>query len=252
MNIRCFFPVGISLNESARYMPVVRKVISSHEQVNVVLTQLGRNDDGTDPYGPNRLEIFVGLKEYSAWHQHITKQQLLLQIKSELEQAIPGIMLSFSQPILDNVTEAVTGSVADLAVLICGDNLALMRLEADTVLSVIRTIPGASESGIEQEANQAQLSIDIDRTAAARFGINVSDIQKMIEAAIGGRVIGSLYEKERRVDIVVRYSSEYRGSLDAVKQMLVTSSSGLHVHLCIPMNSEQQCQRGAPFRTGSR
>jgi len=225
-NIRCFFPVGISLSEAGKYTPVIRKLISGHPQVNVVLTQLGRNDDGTDPYGPNRLEIFVGLEDYSRWTKTVSKQELLLRIKSELEQAVPGALFSFSQPILDNVTEAVTGSVADLAVLISGEDLDLMRREADSVLTIIRTIPGASESGIEQEGNQAQLSVEIDRTAAARFGVNVSDIQKMIEAAIGGRPVSRFYEGERRFDIVVRYSSEFRSSVDAVRRMTVVTPSG--------------------------
>jgi len=225
-NIRCFFPVGISLSEAGRYTPVIRKLISNHPQVNVVLTQLGRNDDGTDPYGPNRLEIFVGLDDYSRWTNSVSKQELLLRIRSELEQAVPGALFSFSQPILDNVTEAVTGSVADLAVLISGEDLDLMRREADSVLAIIRTIPGSSESGIEQEGNQAQLSVDIDRTAAARFGVNVSDIQKMIEAAIGGRPVSKFYDGERRFDIVVRYSSEFRNSVEAVKRMTVVTPSG--------------------------
>ena len=178
LNIRCFFPVGISLKESANYCPVIRNVISRHKQVNVVLTQLGRNDDGTDPYGPNRLEIFVGLRDYSTWSKQISKEELLRQIKDELEDAVPGAQFSFSQPILDNVTEAVTGSVADLAILINGDDLKLMRSKADSILAIIKTIPGASESGIEQEGDQAQLTVDIDRTAVARYGINVSDVQK--------------------------------------------------------------------------
>jgi len=230
-NIRCFFPVGISLSEAGKYTPVIRRLISDHPQVNVVLTQLGRNDDGTDPYGPNRLEIFVGLDDYSRWTKTISKQELLLRIKSELEQAVPSALFSFSQPILDNVTEAVTGSVADLAVLISGDDLDLMRREADSVLTIIRKIPGASESGIEQEGNQAQLSVDIDRTAAARFGVNVSDIQKMIEAAIGGRPVSKFYDGERRFDIVVRYSSDFRSSLDAVKRMTVVTTSGARAAL---------------------
>jgi cobalt-zinc-cadmium resistance protein CzcA len=225
-NIRCFFPVGISLSEASKYTPVIRKLMSGHPQVNVVLTQLGRNDDGTDPYGPNRLEIFVGLDDYSRWLNTVSKQELLLRIKSELEQAVPSALFSFSQPILDNVTEAVTGSVADLAVLISGEDLDLMRREADSVLAIIRMLPGASESGIEQEGNQAQLSVEIDRTAAARFGVNVSDVQKMIEAAIGGRTVSRFYDGERRFDIVVRYSSEFRSSVDAVKRMTVVTPSG--------------------------
>ncbi|HTY57984.1 MAG TPA: efflux RND transporter permease subunit, partial [Bacteroidota bacterium] len=225
-NIRCFFPVGISLGEADKYTPVIRKLIIDHPQVNVVLTQLGRNDDGTDPYGPNRLEIFVGLEDYSRWTNTISKRELLQRIKSELEQAVPSALFSFSQPILDNVTEAVTGSVADLAVLISGDDLDVMRRKADSVLAIIRTIPGASESGIEQEGNQAQLSVDIDRTAAARFGVNVSDVQKMIEAAIGGRPVSKFYEGERRFDIVVRYASGFRSSLDAVKRMSIVTPAG--------------------------
>ena len=119
-NIRCFFPVGISLNAAKKYCDTARAIISKNKPVNVVLTQLGRNDDGTDPYGPSRLEILVGLKEYSTWTKQISKEQLLFKIKKELETSLPGTLISFSQPILNNVTEAVTGSVADLAVLING------------------------------------------------------------------------------------------------------------------------------------
>ena len=231
MNIRCFFPVGISLDEAGNYCGTIRKIISNHKPVKIVLTQLGRNDDGTDPYGPNRLEIFVGLENYSKWNHKISKEKLLSEIKTELENAIPSAQFSFSQPILDNVTEAVTGSVADLAILVNGNDLDLMRKKADSILAIIKTIPGASECGIEQEGNQAQLSVVIDRQATARFGINIADIQKMIEAAIGGRIVGKLYDGERRFDIVVRYSPEYRGSIEAIKNMLVTSPTGGHIPL---------------------
>ena len=229
-NIRCFFPVGITLNDASQYCNTIRKVISNHKQVNIVLTQLGRNDDGTDPYGPNRLEILVGLKKYSTWISDTSKEVLLLKMKKELSEAIPSAEFSFSQPILDNVTEAVTGSVADLAVLINGEDLNFMRKEADSILTIIRKIPGASESGIEQEGDQAQLTIRIDRNAAARFGINVSDIQEMIEAAIGGKAISQLYDRHgRRFDIVVRYSPKYRNSIQAIQQMLVASPSGARI-----------------------
>lgn len=228
-NIRCFLPVGISLNEAGKYCPTIRDVISKHKQVSVVLTQLGRNDDGTDPYGPNRLEILVGLQQYASWANDTTKEQLLQKIKRELEAAIPGALFSFSQPILDNVTEAVTGSVADLAVLINGTDLKLMRQKADSILAIIKTIRGASEYGIEQEGDQAQLTVDIKRQAVARFGINVSDVQKMIEAAIGGKTVSRLYDGERRFDIVVRYTPEYRASMEAVSNMMVPSPTGARI-----------------------
>ncbi|MDR3666500.1 MAG: CusA/CzcA family heavy metal efflux RND transporter [Ignavibacteriaceae bacterium] len=231
INIRCFLPVGISLDEANKYMPLIRNVISKNKPVNLVITQLGRNDDGTDPYGPNRLEILVGLKEYSSWIKDESKDELLKKIKDDLEITVPGALFSFSQPILDNVTEAVTGSVADLAVLISGDDLKFMRKEADSVLTVIKKVQGASEYGIEQEADQAQLSVDINRNACARFGVNVSDIQRMIEAAIGGRTVSHLYEGSRRFDIVVRYTPEYRSSIEAVKDLQVNSASGGRIPL---------------------
>lgn len=231
LNIRCFFPVGISLREASKYDDVIRQTIAKYKPVNLVITQQGRNDDGTDPYGPNRLEVLVGLNDYSTWTHEISKEELLKEMKADLERSIPGALFSFSQPILDNVTEAVTGSVADLAILINGEDLKLMRQEADSILQVIKTIPGASEYGIEQEGDQAQLSIIVDREAAARFGINVSDIQRMIEAAIGGRSISKLYDGSERFDIVVRYASQYRSSIDAIKNMQVLSSSGERVAL---------------------
>ena len=231
MNIRCFFPVGISLEEAAKYVPTIRHVIFQHNEVNVVISQLGRNDDGTDPYGPNRLEILVGLKDYSQWKGNQSKAALLRHVRSELEAAVPGALFSFSQPILDNVTEAVTGSVADLAILISGEDLALMRQKADSILAVIKTVRGATEYGIEQEGNQAQLVVEINRPAAARFGINVSDVQRMIEAAIGGKPIGQLYDGVGRFDIVVRYAPLYRSSIEAVENLLVPSPGGGRVPL---------------------
>jgi cobalt-zinc-cadmium resistance protein CzcA len=231
INVRCFFPVGISLDETAKYMATIRSAIAKYKAVKTVITQLGRNDDGTDPYGPNRCEILVGLRPYKSWTGEMSKRQLLEHIKRDLEESTPGALFSFSQPILDNVTEAVTGSVADLAILINGNDLGLMREKADSILTIIRTIPGATECGIEQESNQAQLSVDIDRRAAARYGINVSDIQKMIEAAIGGKSVSTLYDGSRRFDIVVRYESEYRATVDAVKKLLVPSPAGAYIPL---------------------
>jgi len=230
-NIRLFFPVGTTLQEAGRYLPGIRQTISGHPQVHVVLAQLGRNDDGTDPYGPNRLEILVGLKDYDAWPGDTTKEQLLLNIKNGLESTIPSAQISFSQPILDNVTEAITGSVADLAVLLNGQDLKLMRTKADSMLRIIKDVTGASEYGIEQEGDQAQLNITIDRERAARYGINVSDLQRMVEAAIGGRAISKLYDGVQRFGIVVRYGNEYRGSLDAIQHIEVPSPTGGRIPL---------------------
>jgi cobalt-zinc-cadmium resistance protein CzcA len=230
-NIRCFLPAGISLAEASKFSPVIRSIIASHPQVETVVSQLGRNDDGTDPYGPNRIETYVGLKNYALWASDTSKRRLLFTIKRQLEQTIPGAGFSFSQPILDNVTEAVTGSVADLAILISGDDLGLMRRKADTMVSIVKGIQGASEYGIEQEGNQAQLTVEVDRDAAARYGINVSDVQRMIEAAVGGKTVGELYDGARRFDIVVRYLPPSRNTVEAIRELLITAPGGARVPL---------------------
>jgi cobalt-zinc-cadmium resistance protein CzcA len=225
-NVRGYFPVGISLKAASKYMKLIRDTISKNEQVKVVLTQLGRNDDGTDPLGPNRLEVQVTLKDYNQWKEKITKLELLIRMRNDLEEVMPGVRFSFSQPIMDNLSEAVTGTIADLAIFVGGQDLKLSRKYANEILAIIKDIPGASEYGIEQEGETAQLNILIDREAAARYGINVKTIQQMIEAAIGATRISTLYEGPWRFGIVVRFSEESRWTLEAVKNMPVISPSG--------------------------
>ncbi len=232
-NIRCFLPTGITIHESAKVAPVIRRIVSAYPEVAAVVTQLGRNDEGSDPYGPNRFEILVTLKDYSEWPRGMDKQKLLFQLKNQLGNAVPGAVFSFSQPILDNVTEAVTGSVADLAVFISGHDLGMMRELAKEILGVIRNVHGASEFGIEQEGNQAQLAVEVRREVAARYGINVSDVQKMLEAAIGGKTISSLFDGEKRFDIVVRYLPENRNSLEAIRTLLIPSPTGARIPLSV-------------------
>lgn len=230
-NIRCILPAGITLADAKREIDVARSLIAESPEVSLVVSQLGRNDDGTDPYGPNRTEMLVGLKPYNTWKSGRVKADLLREIKDRLEKNIPGAVIAFSQPILDNVTEAVTGSVADLAVIITGDDLKLMRAKADTILNIVKSIPGASEFGIEQEGNQAQLSIIVNRDAAARFGIAVADVQNVIEMAIGGKSVSTLYEGERRFDIVIRYPERVRSTVTDIGNLMLTSPSGQLVRL---------------------
>ncbi|RHX83359.1 efflux RND transporter permease subunit [Leptospira stimsonii] len=231
INIRCFFPSGIALKSSEKYISIIRNKILKNEPVSSVLIQLGRNDEGTDPYGPNRMEILIGLKDYSTWKENISKRHLVERIKKELQETLPGTNFLFSQPILDNVTESVTGSVSDLAILINGEDLDALRNFGKEILSVISEIRGATESGIEQEGDQAQLTIAIDRKQAARYGINASEILDTMEAAIGGKKVGILYDQSRRFEIVVRYTNDFRSSIDSVQTLLITSPSGARIPL---------------------
>jgi cobalt-zinc-cadmium resistance protein CzcA len=229
--IRTVLPTGISLTEASHYPPIIREVVRKYPEVRAVITQLGRNDDGTDPYGPNRIETHVELTQYDTWPAGMDKHKLLAEIKENLESRIAGAGFSFSQPILDNVTEAVTGSSADLAILVNGDSLGKLRGYAEKIYHTIKGIRGATESGIEEEGDQAQLKIEVNRQAAARYGINVRDVEDVIELAVAGKPVSTLYEGERKFDIVIRYQANARSTVEDVSRLEVTSPSGQHIPL---------------------
>ncbi|QRR00390.1 efflux RND transporter permease subunit [Dyadobacter sandarakinus] len=224
--LRGNFPSGITIQENASYAPKIRKIIAKYPQIAFVITQTGRNDDGTDPFPANRNEILVGLKDYDLWSKTITKKELVEKIKTDLQTQLPAVSFSSGQPIIDQVMEIVTGSAADLAVSIVGDDLHMMRKKAEDIAKIVKATRGADNVNIEQEGPQEQLAININREAAARFGINVADIQNMIEAAIGGKTISTLYDGTKRYDIVVRFLPNYRNSIDAIKNVQVPSLTG--------------------------
>ncbi|MCP1386357.1 efflux RND transporter permease subunit [Runella salmonicolor] len=224
--LRANFPAGITIQENAGFAPKIRQIIAKYPQVAFVITQTGRNDDGTDPFPANRNEILVGLKEYKSWSDTISKKELVSRIKTDLQQALPAVQISSGQPIIDQVMEIVTGSAADLAVSVVGENLTKLRQKTDSIAAIVKTIPGAENVNIEQEGAQEQLAITIKREAAARFGINVADMLNMIETAIGGKTISTLYDGTKRYDIVVRFLPEYRSSIDAIKNLQVPSANG--------------------------
>lgn len=224
--LRGNFPAGITIQENAKYAPTIRSIIAQYPQISFVITQTGRNDDGTDPFPPNRNEILVGLKDYHLWSDTISKKELVKQVRAKLERALPSVKFTSGQPIIDQVMEIVTGSAADLAVSIIGDDLVMMRTKADSIARVVKSMSGSEGVNIEQEGTQEQLAIKINRAYAARYGINVSDIQNMIEAAIGGKNISVLYDGTKRYDIVIRYLPQFRNNIDEIKKLLVPSANG--------------------------
>ena len=224
--MRSFMPAGITIQENAKIAPKIREVISKYPPVRYVITQTGRNDDGTDPFPANRTEILVGLKDYKLWSDTISKKELVKRIQQDLERNIPGASFNSGQPISDQVMEIVTGSAADLAISVVGDDLEFMRPKADSIAAIVKGTEGSASVNIEQEGMQAQLAININRENAARFGINVTDIQAMVEAAIGGKAIGTLYDGTKRYDIVIRYLPESRNTIEAIKNLQVPSATG--------------------------
>jgi cobalt-zinc-cadmium resistance protein CzcA len=229
--IRANFPAGISLTKSAELATVIRALVRQSPEVKSVTSQTGRNDDGTDPYGPNRNEFFVALTPYDTWARGRKKADLVEELSNRLRQDIPGGFFSFTQPIIDNVTEAVTGSPADLAIIITGPDLGVLRRLGAQTLDVLRAVPGAADTGIEQEEDQAQLRIRVDRQVVARYGLNIRDVQDVIELAIGGRTVSTFFEGERRFDITVRYLPDARTDVPAIGSTLVTTRDGGRVPL---------------------
>jgi cobalt-zinc-cadmium resistance protein CzcA len=224
--LRAFMPAGITIHENAKVSPEIRKIISHYGPVAYVITQTGRNDDGTDPFPTDRTEILVGLKDYHLWSDTIKKKELVQLIQNDLKKNFPGVFFSSGQPIIDQVMEIVTGSAADLAISIIGEDISFMRSKADSIEAIVKRTRGAQAVNIEQEGTQAQIAISINRENAARFGINVNDIQAMIEAAIGGKAIGTVYDGAKRYDIVVRFIPETRNTIEAVQNLQVPSANG--------------------------
>jgi cobalt-zinc-cadmium resistance protein CzcA len=224
--MRAFMPAGVTIQENGKIAPKIRKIIGAYPQVSYVITQTGRNDDGTDPFPTNRTEILVGLKDYKLWSDTIKKKDLVRRMQVDLEKTIPGVSFNSGQPIIDQVMEIVTGSAADLAISVVGDDLKFMRAKGDSIADIVRNTPGSASVNIEQEGVQAQLAIKINREYAARFGINVSDIEAMIEAAIGGKAVGTLYDGTKRYDIVIRYLPDSRNTIEAISKLQVPSAAG--------------------------
>ena len=231
MWIRANLPPGIALEKSARVSNDLRAIIQRHPEVLLVSSQSGRNDSGTDPFGPNRNELLVTLKPYSTWPSGGTKQRLVEDLRQELNREIPGIVLNFTQPIIDTATEMITGSSADLAVIISGPDLGELRQLAEQTLGMVRTVRGAADTSIEQEADQPGLRIQLDRPQLARYGLNVEDLSRIIESAVGGAAIGSVFEGDRHFDIAVRYAPEWRSDIPRLGQILVRTSDGAQVPL---------------------
>lgn len=230
--VRVFLPSGISLEEAKQYPELVRSELMNYDEVKGVMTQLGRTDDGMDPFGPNRFETMVQLKQpYNTWISGRSKQDLVLDVKNRLERLIPGASFTVTQPIIDMVTENATGSSSDLAIFVNGENIDTLRCYSEKILGIVKGIKGASETAIEQENKQTQLVVAIDRAAAARYGVNVSDVNAVLEMAIGGVPVSTLWEDERKFDVVLRFTQESRNTPEQIGHIIIPTKTGLRIPL---------------------
>jgi cobalt-zinc-cadmium resistance protein CzcA len=219
-------------SEGERVVRQARLIFASFPEVTTVVTQLGRPDDGTDPTGFFNTEYFVDLKPRSEWRSrfHGRKEELIDAMDEQLAK-IPGVIWNFSQPIADNMEEAVSGVKGELAVKISGGDLKQLEQKADQIADVMKNIPGIEDLGIFRVMGQPNVNIAVDRARADRYGINVSDIQDAVEAAVGGKAVGQILDGERRFDLVVRYQAPYRRTEDEIANIRLLAPSGERVSL---------------------
>jgi cobalt-zinc-cadmium resistance protein CzcA len=245
--VRATTPYTISFDEATKLSPQIRATLSSFPQVTTVANELGRDDGGTDPTGFFNNEFFVGLKPYGdpAWQRPIqTKAQLIEDIQKKLS-AFPGVIFNYTQPAEDAVDEAETGLKSSLAVKIYGPDLKTLEEKAMQVKRVIANVPGISDITIVQELGQPSLTITPDRDKIARYGLNVSDINTLIETAIGGKAASQVIQGEKQFDLIVRMQEPFRENMDAIKNLLIATPDGQHLPLS--QFCDIQISNGASF-----
>jgi cobalt-zinc-cadmium resistance protein CzcA len=222
--------------ESREIADHTRIVLSSFPEVKQVVSQIGRPDDGTDTTGFFNTEYFVDLLPKEDWRPvfHENKEELIAAMNRELEKT-PGVIWNFSQPISDNVEEAVSGVKGELAVKLYGTDLKTLEEKGDEIVAVMSKVPGVADLGLFRVIGQPNLNFKVNREAAARFGINVADIQAAIEGAVGGTIAGApvtqVLDGEARYDVMARYSPQYRSTPDEIKNIRLLAPSGERVSL---------------------
>jgi cobalt-zinc-cadmium resistance protein CzcA len=229
--VRATMPYTISFEESSRIVPQVTSILRSFPEVTVVASEHGRPDDGTDPTGFFNAEFYVGLKPYNEWHGAYRDKAQLIDAVSEKLKVFPGISFNYTQPAEDAVDEAETGLKSSLDVKVFGSDLAVLEQKGRAVKRILDQVSGVKHVTVVQELGQPSLTIDIDRSKIARYGINVADINGLIEAAVGGSAATEVAQGERLFDLVVRLLPQYRETPEQIGNVLVATADGQRVPL---------------------
>jgi cobalt-zinc-cadmium resistance protein CzcA len=230
--VRGTFASSTGPTEGERVMQQARRMLARFPEVKQVVSQVGRPDDGTDAAGFYNTEYFVDLRPRDQWRRqfHQNKDALIAAMDGQLEQ-IPGANWNFSQPIADNMEEAVSGVKGQLAVKLYGEDLKRLEETADHIVAVMHGIKGVEDLGVFRVVGQPNVNITIDRSKTDRYAINVADVQDAVETAVGGKTVTQILKGERRYDLVVRYLPEYRSNIEAISNIRLLASSGERVAL---------------------
>jgi cobalt-zinc-cadmium resistance protein CzcA len=229
--VRATMPYTISYDAASKMAPKIRNIIGSFPQVTVVGSELGRPDDGTDATGFFNCEFYVGLKPYSQWTGHYrTKPQLIAAMDKKLSQ-FPGIIFNYTQPAEDAVDEAETGLKSALAVKVFGNDLNVLQAKGKQIKQVLAGVRGITDVTLVQELGQPSLSIKIDRAKIARYGLNVNDINGLIQTAIGGDVATQVVQGEQEYDLIVRLQQQYRDNPEEIGNIPMSTAGGQQIPL---------------------
>jgi len=229
--VRATMPYTISFDESAKIAPKVRAILKSFPEVTTVASELGRPDDGTDSTGFFNVEFYVGLKPYATWTgAYHSKAALTAAINRKL-QSFPGITFNYTQPAEDAVDEAETGLKSALAVKIFGPDLDTLQKKGNAIKAILEKVRGIKDVTLVQELGQPSLTINIDRAKIARYGVNVADINALIQTAIGGDAATQVVQQEKQFDLIVRLEQRYRDNPEEIGNILVATPGGQQIPL---------------------
>jgi heavy metal efflux system protein len=240
-------------SEGVRVANLARETLAAFPEATIVTSQVGRPDDGTDTTGFFNTEFCVDLKPKEQWRAvfHQNKEELIAAMNEQV-QKIPGAIWNFSQPIADNMEEAVSGVKGQLATKIYGDDLRTLEDKADEVLKVMRTVNGVEDLGVFRLLGQPNLNVQVDRQQAARFQINVADVQDAIQTAVGGNALTQVLQGEQRYDLVARYQAPYRDTREAIANIRLLSPSGERVSLAQLCKIEMKDGGSEIYREGNQ
>ncbi len=247
--MRATMPASVSLDEANRAVNRMRAVVKSFPEVETVVSQNGRPDDGTDPDGFSNGEFFVPLKPVEKWRKGVDKEALIAEMSAALQKAVPGVSYAFSQYIQDNVQEAASGIDAENAIKLIGSNLDQLHKTAIEIRKVLESIPGIKDVSVPPLVGQPTVRIDINRERAARYGLSPGDINATIQAAVGGQAAGDLYENgsDRHFPMMVRLAPQYRENMEALRRLAIglQTSNGTVVQVPLPEVADIKLASGA-------
>lgn len=227
-------PTSVSLERSVQVARAIRLKLIKYPEVTNVVSQVGSPDDGTDANNPSNVEFLVDLKPSDQWRSRWkgSKEALIESMDQDLER-IPGILTTFSQYIQDNVDEAIAGAKGEVAIKLYGPDLNVLQKLGDQIAKLVNAVPGMKDVADDQMLGQPQYQIQVDRAEANRYGLNVADIEEVIETAVGGKVATQLVEGERKFNVLVRFDRPYRSSSEALENILVGAADGRKIPLAL-------------------